>query len=252
MTREALSQALQNIDEIFDSLFSDSTRFSEHLYKQTDSALPDMYDHNAFVTKGMPTKAELEMAEAFQKSQGYDFLKIDSKMRLPDELIHCFHLAEDATDTMVLERGHATQWKHNSFVTIRSLKQEDIRSDLLEVELHTYGSDWGEDFVRRKMHRYLTVSDSHKDFYYFGAYVHGEIAGACYAFHANGRACIDGLAVKTEFRNQYVATTLLAYIAAMFDENVYLHADAMDTPRDMYRKMGFYPVDRSYEYNYGD
>ena len=96
----------------------------------------------------------------------------------------------------------------------------------------------------------LTIEN--ENFYYFGAYVQGKIAGACYAFVADGWTCIDGLAVNTEFRNQYVATTLLAHIAEMFDEKVYLHADAMDTPKDMYIKMGFYPIDRCYEYNYGD
>ena len=49
-----------------------------------------------------------------------------------------------------------------------------------------------------------------------------------------------------------MATTLLAYIVEMFDEKVYLHADAMDTPKDMYIKMGFHPIDRCYEYNYVD
>ena len=252
MKQKNILQIIQNADSIFDSLFSDTVQFSEHLYKKTDSALPDMYDHNAFVTNGMPTKTEIEAAEASQKSQGYEFLKINSNMKLPDEFIQYFHLKEDMTDTMLLEKGHVTQWKRNPFVTVKCLKQEDIRNDILEVELRNYGLDWGEDFVRRKMHRYLKVSENHENFYYFGAYIQGKIAGACYAFVADGWTCIDGLAVNTEFRNQYVATTLLAYIAEKFDEKVYLHADALDTPKDMYIKMGFYPIDRCYEYNYGD
>ena len=243
---------IQNVEEKFDALFSEISRFSSHLYKQTDTKLPDMYDHNGFVTDGMPTKSELEEAEHFQKNNGADFFKIDSKIKLPDEWIEAFCLEEDLTYTMLLEKNHVEQWKTNPSVTVKCLKRDHIRNDILEVELQTYGNDWGEDFVRRKMCRYLDISENHDNFYYFGAYLNGEIAGACYAFLTDGWACVDGLAVIPKFRNQYVATTILAYIAKQFDEKLYLHADAMDTPKDMYEKMGFHIVDRCYEYNYRD
>jgi len=214
--------------------------------------LPDMYDHNAFVTNGMPTKKELEEAENYQKKHDADFLKINSKIKLPNEWIEDFRLEEDLTYTMLLEKGYAEKWKTNASVTVKCLKQEDIRTDILDVELQTYGSDYGEDFVRRKMRRYLDMSESQEDFYYFGAYLHGQTAGACYAFVTDGWVCIDGLAVIPEFRHQYVATTLLAHIARLFEERLYLHADAADTPKNMYAKMGFRTVDSCYEYNYRD
>ena len=122
----------------------------------------------------------------------------------------------------------------------------------MSVELQNYGEDYGEDFVKRKMRRYLSVSENTSNFYYFGAYVDGKIAGACYAFDSHGYVCIDGLAVNKPFRRQYVATILLAHIAEIFGERLYLHADAEDTPKDMYRRMGFHTVDVCYEYNYGE
>ena len=252
MCLQKIVSSIQSSDEKFDKLFSDISQFSEHLYKQKDSELPDMYDHNAFVTNGIPTKSELEEAEKFQIANGDDFFKIDSKSKLPDEWIESFRLEEDLTYTMLLEKDRANQLKNNPSVEIRCSKQKNIRNDILEVELQTYGADYGEDFVRRKMHRYLDMSENHENFYYFGAYIQGRIAGACYAFVTDGWACLDGLAVIPEFRNQYVATTLLSYIANQFDERLYLHADAMDTPKDMYEKMGFYIVDHCYEYNYKD
>ena len=252
MCLQNIVSSIQSNDDKFDKLFSNISQFSEHLYKQTDVELPDMYDHNAFVTNGMPTKSELEEAETFQKDNGDNFFKIDSKLKLPDEWIEAFHLEEDLTYTMLLEKGHTNQWKYNPFVTVKCSKQENIQKDVLEVELQTYGDDYGEDFVRRKMRRYLDMSENQENFYYFGAYIHGEIAGACYVFVTDGWACIDGMAVIPKFRNQYVATTLLAHIAKQFDEKLYLHADAMDTPKDMYEKMGFQIVDSCYEYNYRD
>lgn len=252
MCLQNIVSIIQNGEEHFDKLFSDIVPFSEHLYKQTDAKLPDMYDHNAFVTNGMPTKSELDEAEKFQKETGADFFKIDSKMKLPDEWVEAFRLEEDLTYTMLLEKGHTTQWKRNPSVEIKCSKQDDVQNDILEVELQAYGEDFGEDFVRRKMRRYLDMSEKHENFYYFGAYIQGKIAGACYVFVTDEWACVDGLAVIPKFRNQYVATTLLAHIAKQFDEKLYLHADAMDTPKDMYEKMGFYIVDSCYEYNYRD
>jgi len=95
---------IQNGEDRFDALFSDIVPFSPHLYKQTDAVLPDMYDHNAFVTNGMPTKKELEEAENYQKKHDADFLKINSKIKLPNEWIEDFRLEEDLTYTMLLEK----------------------------------------------------------------------------------------------------------------------------------------------------
>ncbi len=245
-------EQIRKADDAFGYLFSSETRFSEHLYKQWDDDIPDMYDHNAFITDGMPSEAELASAEDFQKVKGNDFFKIDSRIKLSSELIERFHLEEDLTYTMLLEEGHANSWKRNLLVEIKNLKEDDIAGDILAVELQNYGEDYGEDFVRRKMRRYLEMSKKHENFYYFGAYIDGKIVGACYAFCMNGFVCIDGLAVNAEYRRQYVATTLLAHIVDTFGENVYLHADAEDTPKEMYAKMGFAIVDKVYEYNYRD
>ena len=247
-----IKEVLRSADEAFDKLFSVETRFSEHLYKQSDAQLPDMYDHNAFVANGIPSVEELKAARSFQKENGNDFLKINSNIKLPAEFLEQFGLAEDRTDTMLLEKGHLDTWKRNPRVIIKNLKHDEIADDILSAELQNYGEDYGEDFVKRKMRRYLVMSENTNNFYYFGAYIDGEIAGACYAFESHGYVCVDGLVVNGLFRKQYVATTLLAHIAETFGERVYLHADAEDTPKDMYRRMGFYTVDTCFEYNYGE
>ena len=252
MYRMDVVEALRHSENAFDKLFSTEMRFSEHLYKQSDAELSDMYDHNAFVTDGMPSVAEIEAARSFQKENGSDFLKINSKIKLDSDILKLFGLAEDRTDTMVLEEGRSNTWKRNPRVVIKDLKHDDIADDIVSVELQTYGEDYGVDFVKRKMRRYLAVSNNDDRFHYFGAYINGKIAGACYAFDSDGYVCIDGLAVNEPFRRQYVATTLLAHIAEIFGERLYLHADAEDTPKVMYQRMGFYTVDTCFEYNYDD
>ena len=59
---------------------------------------------------------------------------------------------------------------------------------------------------------------------------------------------MDALVVREAFRKRYVATTLMKHIASQFKEEMFLHADADDTPKEMYRKMGFETVDELYEY----
>ena len=88
-------EALRHSENTFDKLFSTEMRFSEHLYKQSDAELSDMYDHNAFVTDGMPSVAEIEAARSFQKENGSDFLKINSKIKLDSDILKLFGLAED-------------------------------------------------------------------------------------------------------------------------------------------------------------
>ena len=85
-------------------------------------------------------------------------------------------------------------------------------------------------------------------FHYYVAYLYGKPAGACYAYAIDGYVVMDALVVREAFRKRYVATTLMKHIASQFKEEMFLHADADDTPKEMYRKMGFETVDELYEY----
>ena len=79
-------------------------------------------------------------------------------------------------------------------------------------------------------------------------YLDGKPAGSCYAYVTNGYVVMDALVVRESFRKRYVATTLMKHIASRFTEEMFLHADADDTPKEMYGKMGFETIDQMYEY----
>ena len=52
-----------------------------------------------------------------------------------------------------------------------------------------------------------------------------------------------------DYRKQYIATSLIAYIRETHPGTaLLLHADDGDSPKEMYLKMGFRIVDRLYEY----
>ena len=230
--------------------FSKGKRFSPHLYKWQDASLADMYDHNAFISLGNVGKDELDGALEYQKNDGKDFLKIISRTRIKPEYVKELELDESVIYVMALpDIEVAKSWKRNPGVTVKDIKDEpEIADDLSLVEVEYSKTDEMKDFQKRKAARYAEVAAKSERFHYCGAYLDGEIAGVCYAFSTNGVLCIDDVVIREKFRCKYTATTMIAELTERFGETVYLHADASDTPKDMYKKMGFKTVDVVYEY----
>ena len=242
---------IRKAEQSFKQLFSQKRAFSEHMEKWQDDDLYDMYDHNQFVPLlDDPTGKELEQAIAYQRQLGRGFLKIDTREKLDEALIKCFSLEECCTETMLLrnKKENMARWKSNPDVIIYDSASGDVLADLLKIDIETFASDYGEDFIRRRDARYVKKAMEISGFHYYVAYLDGKPAGVCYAYAIDGYVVMDALVVREAFRKRYVATTLMKHIASQFKEEMFLHADADDTPKEMYRKMGFETVDKLYEY----
>ena len=242
---------IRKAEQSFKQLFSQKRAFSEHMEKWQDDDLYDMYDHNQFVPLlDDPTGKELEQAIAYQRQLGRGFLKIDTREKLDGVLIKRFSLEECCTETMLLrnKKENMARWKSNPDVIIYDSASGDVLADLLKIDIETFASDYGEDFIRRRDARYVKKAMEIPGFHYYVAYLDGKPAGACYAYAIDGYVVMDALVVREAFRKRYVATTLMKHIASQFKEEMFLHADADDTPKEMYRKMGFETVDELYEY----
>lgn len=242
---------IRKAERSFKMLFSQKCAFSEHLEKWQDDDLYDMYDHNQFVPLlDDPTDKELEQAIAYQRQLGRGFLKIDTREKLDEALIKRFSLEECCTETMLLrnKKENIARWKSNPDVIIYDSASGDVLADLLKIDIETFALDYGEDFIRRRDARYVKKAMEIPGFHYYVAYLDGKPAGACYAYAIDGYVVMDALVVREAFRKRYVATTLMKHIASQFKEEMFLHADADDTPKEMYRKMGFETVDELYEY----
>lgn len=242
---------IRKAEQSFKQLFSQKRAFSEHMEKWQDDDLYDMYDHNQFVPLlDDPTGKELEQAIAYQRQLGRGFLKIDTREKLDEALIKRFSLEECCTETMLLrnKKENMARWKSNPDVIIYDSASGDVLADLLKIDIETFASDYGEDFIRRRDARYVKKAMEIPGFHYYVAYLDGKPAGACYAYAIDGYVVMDALVVREAFRKRYVATTLMKHIASQFKEEMFLHADADDTPKEMYRKMGFETVDELYEY----
>ena len=242
---------IRKAERSFKMLFSQKCAFSEHLEKWQDDDLYDMYDHNQFVPLlDDPTDKELEQAIAYQHQLGRGFLKLDTREKLDESLTERFSLEECCTETMLLrnKQKNIEAWKCNPDVIIHDSASSDVLADLLQIDIETFASDYGEDFIRRRDARYVKKAMETQGFHYYVAYLDGKVAGSCYACAIDGYVVMDALVVREAFRKRYVATTLMKHIASQFKEEMFLHADADDTPKEMYRKMGFETVDELYEY----
>lgn len=242
---------IRKAERSFKMLFSQKCAFSEHLEKWQDDDLYDMYDHNQFVPLlDDPTDKELEQAIAYQRQLGRGFLKLDTREKLDEALTERFSLEECCTETMLLrnKQKNIEAWKCNPDVIIHDSASSDVLADLLQIDIETFASDYGEDFIRRRDVRYVKKAMETPGFHYYVAYLDGKVAGSCYACAIDGYVVMDALVVREAFRKRYVATTLMKHIASQFKEEMFLHADADDTPKEMYGKMGFETVDELYEY----
>ena len=242
---------IRKAERSFKMLFSQKFVFSEHLEKWQDDDLYDMYDHNQFVPLlDDPTDKELEQAIAYQHQLGRGFLKLDTREKLDEALTERFSLEKCCTETMLLrnKQKNIEAWKCNPDVIIHDSASSDVLADLLQIDIETFASDYGEDFIRRRDARYVKKAMETPGFHYYVAYLDGKVAGSCYACAIDGYVVMDALVVREAFRKRYVATTLMKHIASQFKEEMFLHADADDTPKEMYRKMGFETVDELYEY----
>lgn len=262
--KDIIKQEIRTVELCFKDVFSVKKEFNQHLYKWQDDILYDMYDHNQF----MPicdttvqaedrddykcTLEDFEMALEYQKQNKQNYFKFDTRKPIDREILDSlknnFKIEESATYTMYLSKKHIENCKINKYVEIYDVKKENIMGELKEIERVNYGKIYGDDFVSRKIEYYLEKAKENKDFHYYGAFLKGKIAGACYAYVKNGYTLINALIVNENMRKQYVATTLMANIKEQFGGTMFLHADPEDTPKDMYGKMGFETIDIRYEY----
>lgn len=262
-TRETVKKEIRAVETSWKRMFSVENEFNGHLHRWQDTILYDMYDHNQFVPIGdseieghmnaeMLTIADFEQAVEFQKKYGWGFLKFHSRKALKEtlfkELKEKIGLDGGETYTMALLEKNTKAWKRNAQVTVQDVKTDNIANAIKEIEVQNYGHIYGENFTIRKTERYVEMAKKDENFHYFAAFLDGKIAGSCYAYVKDGYIYMDSLIVNEEVRKQYVATTLMAYIAEHFAGTMFLHADPEDTPKDMYGKMGFQVMDSIFEY----
>lgn len=234
MTPQEITARTRAAERQLALLFSEERPFSAHLSKWEDPLLPDKYDFNCFSCSGQPQAEEIAAALRYQKETGAAFLKLESDAPLQNS----FGLEQSVTLTMALT-APCDVWNRNPFVTFGRPTLAEAEA----LEVRHYGPVYGEDFTRRNIRRMFQKLNYH------GAYLDGVLAGMCYTFESGGCVCLDGLLTDERSRGKGVATTLLRDLAKQNEGKLlFLHADADDTPRQLYERLGFRVTDTLYEY----
>ena len=222
------------VEDEFNKLFVIKKRFSENLIKREDNLLKDKYDFNAFECINPFTYQEFLAALKYQKDRKDNFIKFESYFPIKEH----YGLEENVTLTMLLDNDLLNLNTNNNLI----FKKPEI-DELINIEIKHYGKLYGEDFCRNNIIRQYPLIE------YIGAYLDNKMVGALYYFSFEDYTCLDGLIVDEDYRNRYIASSLINEVIERNKNNkIFLHAEDDDTPKLMYEKMGFKEVDKIYEY----
>ena len=221
----------------FTNLFSKpvSLPFGVRYY---DDLLPDMYDHNFTLINTLVNEDKLNVLLDIKKQRNENFIKITTPIR--SEFLEKKGFESEALLTMLkqdYDRFDVPSTKDVSFKSVKENKR--YIEELIDIEIKYYGPSYGEDFCRRRWIRYYekALEDNGLDIYV--ALKEDKVVGYCYSYYSHNIVCVDGLLVVKEMRKQYVASSMLKHIAHQYHCPIMLHASEDETPKEMYKKLGF-------------
>lgn len=206
---------------------------------------PDQVNNNFFTPTAPVNCADIDTAIDIQKRRGLKYVMFRMPTPMDAEIKALFPFEEDKTYVMALLQDTAPEWKQNHEIEIRDIQTSDISADLLDVSSipEAYQAS-----ALRNINMALNIAKENPDYHWLCAYKDGRCVGTVYALCHNGYVEMDDLWVEKDQRNQYIATTLMKFIAQQFGGILYLHAAADATPRHMYARMGFEIVETVYDY----
>lgn len=244
-----MNQILQNIHKanaherkLFQAEFE---HYNHHLDRWYSNLRPDQMNNNFFVPTAALTCEDIDTMIDLQKKRGLNYVMIRMSKPMDVQTQELFSFDEDITYVMALLQDTSSSWKQNKEIEIRDIQTSDISADLLDVSSvpAQYQAS-----AFRNMQLVLNVAKENPDYHWLCAYQNGQRVGSVYALCYDGCVEMDDLWVEQEYRNQYIATTLMKYIAQQYSGILYLHASANATPKEMYARMGFETVETIYDY----
>lgn len=250
---ESLKLLIEKVHENekrFVDLFSnciDISNGENNIKRYYDDSLKDMFDHN-FSTVDNIDEDTLNKLLEIKKDKEEKHIKISSDKPLDSLLEKGFK--KEVTLTMLKENYLDFNVPGNYLIKYKNVREnEEIINDIIATEILYYGQIYGIDFSIRRWNRYFSkIKEGNNGLNFFACFYQNNIVGYCYSYYDNDVVCVDGLLVVEEYRKQYIASNLLKYIAHFYNCPIFLHADDDDTPKEMYKKLGFIEISKSYDY----
>jgi len=226
---------INDVEKEILSLYTIEFSFSDNLIKYEDNILKGKYDHNYFEYNNDFTKDEFNKAINYQKDRNDDFIKFFGRTKLKNT----FGMEEGITLTMELENKDTSSWKQNNEIEFRKPNIDEV----IYIDLKHYKDIFGEEFTINNVKRLCSKQE------YLGAYINNKLVGIAMPYINNEYVVIDKVLVDEDYRNKYICTSMFKYIVnENKDKKIILHADEDDTPKNLYSKLGFKIVDKTYSY----
>ena len=231
--------------------FSNTTEHEEFV-QYSDALLPDMYKHNFLAVRKTVGPDRIRyllgsaLSEAKAQNKGFFRMELPAGQDYPDAAIDHPGIVREHLGAYLYPSDNEPDWKVRSDCTFRKIETEEMVEQLALLDLAHDRVTCGEDFCVRRTHRRGQVYLSGAACNSYLCYLDGVPVGNCDLFVHGDTAKIEDFAVLPDFQHMGIGTTLLREMVSAAKtagaKVIYLCTGEDDTPREMYRKLGFQKV----------
>lgn len=228
--------------------YSEITEENDFFIQFTNEEIPDRYDANYVLLKFSPSLPEFKLIEKmhieYQEAIQQKHLKFNwpENTGLHPELLNYFNqenykIGMQNLYWVVPELFNVKNI--NKTLCIQKVTDQNL-DDFLNINLEEdilHGRDFFEHKKRMYAYQYQLENTT-----FILTYLKDEPVGSLILIDSKDYLEVDNVLTKEEFRKNKIATTMLNYVVSELltpEQSVILVADAEDTPKEMYEKMGF-------------
>ena len=234
---------IQECDSAMVNFFCE-TQEHENFTRFRDNKFTLMYAHNFTKIKNVndETPQLIESEIANNKNEGKDYCLI----RLPNDAPVPKTSQTPSVDVNGIYTAKASSlvnMKTNQAFSIAKVDSQEMLKDVLRLSLEESEEDYGADFCNGRTKRYGEAYLSDKGVDCYLCYVDEAAIGRCELFAYGDLAYIEDFYISPSHQRKGYGTTMFMELVKNAMEKgvttIYLLADEEDTPKEMYKKMGF-------------
>ncbi|KAB3529414.1 GNAT family N-acetyltransferase [Alkaliphilus serpentinus] len=238
-------EELKECENTYLSYFTEVTELNDHwLFK--DHHIADMYTHNfIYIKEGLNNQDALNLVKGkINDSRDKSFINFlfHPNYHLDWKSFKDIGLEVSFLAYMTIEAEKFKIYKLNEECIVKIAEDEGMLYDGIICDINGDDSDFS--FSYRSNIRKKNVFLNHRDrFFYFIAYINNVPVGKCEVFIDGNLLRVESLMVLDSFRGKRIGSNILHAVKEFAIKKniktIYLMAEVDDTPKEMYRKMGF-------------
>lgn len=228
--------------------YSEIIEENDFFIQLTNEEIPDRYDANYVLLKFSPSLQEFKVIEKMHKEYQESIQQMHLKFVWPDniglhpELLTYFDQESYEIGMQYLYWVSSERFNIkniNKTLSIQKVINQNF-DDFLKLNLEEdilHGTKFSEHKKRMYAYQYQMENTT-----FILAYLNNEPVGSLILIDSKNYLEVDNVLTKSEFRGNKIAATMLNYVVNKLkkkEQFVILVADAEDTPKEMYEKMGF-------------